>query len=132
MMFSPASWAVAMTVQIPAAVPAVPGLWEPPAFFLVTTGVLIVRSARLLSLSGTRHNDNMGYSLNRSCPAQRVGLGRSDLAELNQRPGPMTFSYRSCSTYVNSPDDNYPDAVVMPMFVVGGGSAAGQGGALAA
>ncbi len=28
--------------------------------------------------------------------------------------------------------DNYPDAVVMPMFVVGGGSAAGQGGALAA
>ena len=30
------------------------------------------------------------------------------------------------------PFDNYPDAVVMPMFVVGGGSAAGQGGALAA
>jgi hypothetical protein len=25
-------------------------------------------------------------------------------AELNQRPGPMTFSYRSCSAYVNSPD----------------------------
>jgi transposase len=24
-------------------------------------------------------------------------------AELNQRPGPMTFSYRSCSAYVNSP-----------------------------
>jgi len=46
----------------------------------------------------------LGYSLNRSCPAQRVGLGRSDLAELNQRPGPMTFSNRSCSTYVNSPD----------------------------
>ena len=48
--------------------------------------------------------DRLGYLLNRSCPAQRVGLGRSDLAELNQRPGPMTFSYRSCSTYVNSPD----------------------------
>src|SRR6266699_3653606 len=47
---------------------------------------------------------DLGYSLNRSCPAQRVGLGRSDLAELNQRPGPMTFSYRSCSTYVNSPE----------------------------
>jgi len=28
--------------------------------------------------------------------------------------------------------DNYPDAAVMPMFVVGGGFAAGQGGALAA
>jgi len=27
---------------------------------------------------------------------------------------------------------NYPDGAVMPMFVVGGGSAAGQGGALAA
>jgi NADPH:quinone reductase-like Zn-dependent oxidoreductase len=47
--------------------------------------------------------EQLGYLLNRSCPAQRVALGRSDLAELNQRPGPMTFSYRSCSTYVNSP-----------------------------
>jgi hypothetical protein len=47
---------------------------------------------------------DVGYSLNRSCPAQRVALGRSDLAKLNQRPGPMTFSYRSCSTYVNSPE----------------------------
>src|SRR5215472_17497152 len=46
----------------------------------------------------------LGYLLNRSCPAQRVALGRSDLAELKQPPGPMTFSYRSCSTYVNSPD----------------------------
>ncbi len=53
---------------------------------------------------GLRHKADVGYSLNRSCPAQRVGLGRSDLAELNQRPGPMTFSYRSCSTYVNSPE----------------------------
>jgi hypothetical protein len=26
---------------------------------------------------------------------------------LNQRPGLMTFSYRSCSTYVNSPDLRY-------------------------
>jgi hypothetical protein len=42
----------------------------------------------------------LGYLLNRSCPAQRVGLGRSDLAELNQRPGLMMFSYRNCSTYV--------------------------------
>jgi hypothetical protein len=48
--------------------------------------------------------DRLGYLLNRSCPAQRVALGRSDLAELKQPPGPMTFSYRSCSTYVNSPD----------------------------
>jgi len=29
-------------------------------------------------------------------------------------------------------NDNYADAAVMPMFTVGGGSAAGQGGALAA
>jgi hypothetical protein len=28
--------------------------------------------------------------------------------------------------------DNYPDGAVMPMFAVRGGSAAGQGGALAA
>ena len=28
--------------------------------------------------------------------------------------------------------DNYPDGAVMPMFTVRGGSAAGQGGALAA
>jgi hypothetical protein len=30
------------------------------------------------------------------------------------------------------PFDNYPDVAVMPMFRVPGGSAAGQGGALAA
>jgi hypothetical protein len=29
-------------------------------------------------------------------------------------------------------NDNYADGAVMPMFAVGGGSAAGQGGALAA
>jgi len=67
-----------------AAFRAVSPLREPPAFFLVTTGPRIWRSAALLSLC-------------------RV------------------------------PDkDNYPDAAVMPMFVVGGGFAAGQGGALAA
>src|ERR1700758_2229294 len=54
--------------------------------------------------AGCLHYCRLGYSLNRSCPAQRVALGGSDLAELSQRPGPMTFSYRSCSTYVNSPD----------------------------
>ena len=41
--------AVAMMVQISAAIPAVPGFWEPPAFFLVTSGQRIVLSARLLS-----------------------------------------------------------------------------------
>ena len=40
-----------------------------------------------LLISGT-----LGYLLNRSCSAQRVALGGSDLAELNQRPGPMTFN----------------------------------------
>ena len=83
-MFSLAIWAVAVTVQIAAAVRAVPPFREPPAFFLVTTGPRIVLSAMLLSLSRTRHKDN------------------------------------------------YPDVAVMPMFAGGGGSAAGQGGALAA
>ena len=58
-MFSPAIWAVAVTVQMTAAVRAVSALWEPPAFFLVTTGPRIVRSARLLSLF--RHPDNDNY-----------------------------------------------------------------------
>ena len=48
-----------MMVQISAAVPAVPGFWEPPAFFLVTTGPRIVLSARLLSLF--RHPDKDNY-----------------------------------------------------------------------
>jgi hypothetical protein len=56
--FSPAILAVAVTVKTRAAFPAVFPLCEPPAFFLVTTGVRISRSAILLSLSGYRHNDN--------------------------------------------------------------------------
>ncbi|MGH3125870.1 MAG: hypothetical protein ACRDND_33250, partial [Streptosporangiaceae bacterium] len=71
-------------LQAEAAIPAVPGLWDPPAFFLVTTGPRIVLSARLLSLSGIRNKDN------------------------------------------------YADGAVMPVSAVRGGSAAGQGGALAA
>jgi hypothetical protein len=51
-MFSPAIWAVAVTVQVTAALRAVSPLWEPRAFFLVTTGPRIARSATLLS-SGT-------------------------------------------------------------------------------
>jgi hypothetical protein len=39
------------------------------------------------------HNRCAGYSRDRGCPAQRVALGRSDLAGLNPRPGLMTFSY---------------------------------------
>ena len=34
-------------------------------------------------------------------------LRRSDLGELNPQPGPMTFSYRSRSAYVNNPDRRY-------------------------
>ena len=37
-------------------------------------------------------------------PSSEACLGRSDLGELNPRPAPMTFSYRSCSAYMNSPD----------------------------
>jgi hypothetical protein len=83
-MFSPAIWTVAVTVQITAAFRAVSPLREPPAFFLVTTGPRICRSAGLLSLCRVLDKDN------------------------------------------------YPDVAVMPMFAGGGGSAAGQGGALAA
>src|SRR5256886_15245844 len=57
-MWRPAIWVVPVTVQITAAFRAVSPLWEPRAFFLVTTGPLIVRSAALLSLSGYRHKDN--------------------------------------------------------------------------
>ncbi len=49
---------VAVTVQAVAARRAESGLWEPRAFFLVTTGPRIARSAALLSLSGCRNNDN--------------------------------------------------------------------------
>ena len=45
----PGHLAVAVTVKIRAAFRAVFPLWEPPAFFLVTTGPLIVLSAVLLS-----------------------------------------------------------------------------------
>jgi len=38
--------AVAVTVQITAALRAVSPLWEPPAFFLVTTGPRIVLSGK--------------------------------------------------------------------------------------
>jgi hypothetical protein len=31
----------------------------------------------------------------RTCPVQKLTLERSDLGELNPRPAPMTFSYRS-------------------------------------
>ena len=57
-MFSPAIFAVAVTVKTRAAFPAVLPLWDPPAFFLVTTGPRMARSAILLSLSGCRNNDN--------------------------------------------------------------------------
>jgi RNA-directed DNA polymerase len=64
-------------------------------------------------LCSAEHKPPVGYSLNRSCPAQRVALGRSDLAELNARPGPMTFSYRSWSAYVNNPEPPYEQCRVM-------------------
>src|ERR1017187_5516076 len=49
----PAIRAVAVTVQMTAAFRAVSPFREPSAFFLVTTGPRIWRSAALLSLSGT-------------------------------------------------------------------------------
>ena len=57
-MFRPAIFAVAVTVQITAAFLAVSPLWEPPAFFLVTTGPRIVLSAMLLSLCRYPDKDN--------------------------------------------------------------------------
>src|SRR6266478_3819871 len=40
-------------------------------------------------------------------PSSEACPGRSYLGELSPRPAPMTFSYRSCSAYVNSPDGGY-------------------------
>ena len=57
--FSPAILTVAVTVKNRAAFRAVSPLCEPPAFFLVTTGPRIARSAILLSLF--RHPDNDNY-----------------------------------------------------------------------
>ena len=59
--------------------------------------------ARTLGLTIRPDSLAVGYSLNRSCPAQSVALGSPIFAELKQQRGPMTFSYRSCSAYVNSP-----------------------------
>ena len=56
--FRSAIAAVAVTVQITAAFPAVCPLWDPPAFFLVTTGPRSWRSAELLSLCRHLDNDN--------------------------------------------------------------------------
>ena len=58
-MFRPAIRAVAVAVQMTAALRAVSPLREPPAFFLVTTGPRIWRSAALLSLF--RHLDKDNY-----------------------------------------------------------------------
>ena len=58
-LFRPAIWAVAVTVQITAALRAVSPFWEPRAFFLVTTGPRIALSATLLSLF--RHPDKDNY-----------------------------------------------------------------------
>ena len=44
----------------------------------------------------------------------------------------MTCSASLLSLSRTRHKDNYPDVAVMPMSAVGGGSAAGQGGALAA
>ena len=57
-MLRPAIWAVAVTVQMTAAFRAVSPLWEPRAFFLVTTGPRIIRSAALLSLCRYPDKDN--------------------------------------------------------------------------
>ena len=62
----PAICMVAVTVQMTAASREESPFRDPPAFFLVTTGPRIIRSAGLLSLSGYRHNGNLGYTVNRS------------------------------------------------------------------
>jgi NAD(P)-dependent dehydrogenase (short-subunit alcohol dehydrogenase family) len=64
------------------------------------------RSARLMSDEGpsaARNKADWGYPSDRTCPAQRLALGRSDPGELNLRPAPMTFRYRSWSAYVDTP-----------------------------
>jgi len=60
-----------------------------------------------LSVSNWRISAFWGIHL--TGPAQLRGLrwGRSDQGKLNPRPAPMTFSYRSWSAHVNSPDRRY-------------------------
>jgi hypothetical protein len=65
--------AVAATVQAEVAVRAVSGLWDPPAFFLVTTGPLMIRSAKLLSLF--RHPDKDNYPDGAVMPMFAAGGG---------------------------------------------------------
>ena len=82
---------------------------SPKPFGRITLDIRVIIARVFDPICGDDHPyiTRLGYSLNRSCPAQSVALGRSDLAELHSRPGPMTFSYRSCSAYVNSPDGAY-------------------------
>ncbi len=60
-------------------------------------------AGRLQHVSSTGHSARCGGGRlpGSGGPEPELAAAR---AELNQRPGPMTFSYRSCSTYVNSPE----------------------------
>ena len=48
--------------------------------------------------------DKASVKIRTGPPSSEACLGRSYLGELSPRPAPMTFSYRSCSAYVNSPE----------------------------
>ena len=76
--------------------------------------VLGLKGQMAEALSGIRHKASEGYSSDRTCPAQRLAPGEADLGELDPRPAPMTFRYRSWSAHVNSPEASYADIAVMP------------------
>ena len=63
--------------------------------------VLLALRAGLVSISAVWGIHLTGVPSSEACP------GRSYLGELSPRPAPMTFSYRSCSAYVNSPERCY-------------------------
>lgn len=67
----------------------------------------VIRAAQMWMIGATLITRAWGIHL--TGPAQLRGLrwGRSDQGKLNPRPAPMTFSYRSWSAHVNSPDSGY-------------------------
>jgi hypothetical protein len=90
----PAIRAVAVTVQITAAFLAVSPLRDPPAFFLVTTGPRIWRSAALLS------SDSVGQSWCAMSPHHSRSRAASAFFAGSCRPGACICFFRALSITV--------------------------------
>jgi len=96
-MFRPAICAVAVTVKMTAAFFAVSPLWEPPAFFLATTGPRIWRSATLLSA------ETMGESRCAMMPSHSRSRVASAFFAGPARPGAAICLFRAWSITVIAP-----------------------------